>query len=169
MKSLMPHPDSPAGSITGIDADVVVTPTGCRAIFVATGDLAQIAVPRVEAGRGQSDDLWRRTCFEIFWQPAGGSAYREFNLSPSSQWASYDFDDCRLGMRNAPAKIVIDVLATAERLRLDAHIEAELKRPAYVALNAIIERADGIYQYWALAFADGAPDFHSSVCRTLVV
>ena len=165
MKSLILHPQSPAGSIIRIDAEVTATETGCRALFVASGDVSQIKVPTIESDRGRYDNLWQTTCFEIFWQPAGGTAYREFNLSPSTRWACYDFDDFRAGMRNAPATVDIQMSHGPNFLQLEAHIESELPHPASVALNAIVEGADGINLFWALAFADGAPEFHSDICR----
>ena len=167
MNPLVLHPQCAPGSIVRIDAEIEATPTGCRALFIATGDVARIKMPAPQADRGRCDDLWQTTCFEIFWQPAGGTFYREFNLSPSSRWACYDFDDFREGMRNAPAKVEIDVAVTADTLRLEAHIESDLPEPASVALNAIIEDADGVNRFWALAFQEGKPEFHSIVCRAL--
>jgi hypothetical protein len=165
MKALMLHPHCPAGSIVRIDAEIEPTPTGCRALFVATGDTSRIKLPVLEPDRARFDDLWRTTCFEIFWQPAGGSWYREFNLSPSTRWACYDFDDFRTGMRNGSATVDISMSVTPETLRLEAIVMSDLPRPASVALNAIIEDADGANRFWALAFADGAPEFHNTVCR----
>jgi hypothetical protein len=165
MKSLILHPQCAAGSIVRIDAEIEATPTGCRALFVAKGDVREIRLPALQGDRGRFDDLWRTTCFEIFWQPAGSTFYREFNLSPSTRWACYDFDDFRAGMRNAPATVDVDVEVTADMLRLEAYIESDLPVPASVALNAIIEDADGVNRFWALAFQDGAPEFHSETCR----
>jgi hypothetical protein len=165
MKSLVLHSDCSPGSITRIDAEIEATPTGCRVLFSAAGDVARIKIPDTQTDRGRFDDLWRTTCFEIFWQPAGGSFYREFNLSPSMRWACYDFDRFRTGMRNAPTQIDIDVVVTAETLRLEAYIESDLPVPASIALNGIIEDADGVNRFWALAFQDGEPEFHSEICR----
>lgn len=165
MKSLILHPQSTAGPIIAIGGNVEPTATGCRVVFVATGDLSQTMIPAFEADRRRCDNLWQTTCFELFWQGAGSSAYREFNLSPSSRWACYEFDDFRVGMRNAPAIVEIGVSTATDTLRLEAQIKSLLPRPALVALNAIVEGKDGLKRYWALAFADGAPDFHNSVCR----
>jgi hypothetical protein len=165
MKSLSLHPHCATGSIIRIEAEIEVTPTGCRALFIASGDVSRIRIPAFQADHGRHDDLWRTTCFEIFWQPTDGTYYREFNLSPSARWACYDFDDYRTGMRNAPATVDINVSTTADTLRLEADIVADLPIPASVALNGIIKDADGVNRYWALAFADGVPDFHSTICR----
>jgi hypothetical protein len=168
MQSLVLHPDSANGSVHTVSASIEPALRGCRATFIAAGDIGRIAIP-LRAEPGRFDDLWRTTCFEIFWQPRDGTFYREFNLSPSTRWACYDFDDVRAGVRNAPADVTIAVTLSDDRLELTADIVSDLPLPAKVALNAIIEDADGVNRFWALAFADGAPEFHSPVCRALAL
>lgn len=165
MHSLVLHPDCRSGSIHAIDADIVPTVGGCRATFVARGDVAKIAVPTV-AAPGRYDNLWKTTCFEIFWSH-DGTSYREFNLSPSTRWACYDFDAFREGMRDAPAEVEIAVEVSEGELRLTAEIRSSLPLPATVALNGIIEDEDGVNRFWALAFRPGPPEFHASECRAL--
>lgn len=165
MQTLVLHPDCAPGSIHSIEAEIVPTPAGCRATFVARGDVASIAVPIV-ATPGRFDNLWQTTCFEIFWSH-DGTSYREFNLSPSTRWACYDFDAFRDGMRDAPAEVEIAVTVSESELRLTAEIRSTLPVPAKVALNGIIEDEDGVNCFWALAFRPGAPEFHASECRAL--
>lgn len=167
MHDLIPHPASSPGPIDSVSASVTATEGGCRAQFRLQGDLEQIRIPELSDPE-RMDELWKTTCFEIFWQPQGGSAYREFNLSPSLKWAAYDFDDFRKNGRDAP----VDAIAVAcahshEHLLLTADIVAEVPLPAMVALNAIVEDTKGTKQYWALAFRDGPPEFHSTESRTL--
>ncbi len=165
MQTLVLHPDCAPGSIHSITADIVPTADGCRATFVARGDVAKIAVPAVDTP-GRFDNLWKTTCFEIFWSH-DGTSYREFNLSPSTRWACYDFDAFREGMRNAPAEVEIAVSVSDQELRLVADIRSDLPLPATVALNGIVEDEDGVNRFWALAFRSGAPEFHASECRAL--
>ena len=165
MNQLILHPGCAAGSITAIAASLEPTEHGCRAVFVARGDIARIAVPAADQP-GRFDNLWKTTCFEVFWSHDGNS-YREFNLSPSGRWACYDFDGFREGMRDAPAEVVITVAASDNELRMEATINSALLLPATVALNAIIEDADAVNRFWALAFQPGAPEFHATTCRTL--
>lgn len=165
MQTLVLHPDCAPGSIHSIKADIVPTADGCRATFVARGDVAKIAVPAVDTP-GRFDNLWKTTCFEIFWSH-DGTSYREFNLSPSTRWACYDFDAFREGMRNAPAEVEIAVSVSDQELRLVADIRSDLPLPATVALNGIVEDADGVNRFWALAFRPGAPEFHAGECRAL--
>jgi hypothetical protein len=155
MHTLMLHRDCDLGPIKAVTATIRATPSGCEAEFRLDGAIDAIRLP--PAGPSlRTDDLWKTTCFEIFWQPIGGTYYREFNLSPSGRWAAYDFDAFREGMRDAPVNAIS--LATAHSdgdLVLKASIAAELPTPAQVALNAIVEHPDGGLQFWALAFPPG--------------
>ena len=167
MHQLVLHPDCTAGPIRSISAQIHPTESGCEAVFRVEGDMDAIVIPQKTAPE-RMDNLWKTTCFEIFWQPEGDSYYREFNLSPSLRWACYDFDDFRLNSRDAPVERIEQTCTNdARSLELTASIDSALPLPASVALNAIIETKEGDLQFWALAFADGKPEFHSEVCRAL--
>lgn len=169
MHPLMLHRTCDLGPVRAITASITATAQGCEAEFRIDGHVPGIVVPRAAASVRQ-DNLWQTTCFEIFWQTLGDTAYREFNLSPSGQWAAYDFDAFREGMRDAPVNgIAIACSHDDAGLILRASIAADLPAPAQVALNAVIEHASGGKQYWALAFPPGNPEFHSEANRALIV
>ncbi|MEP3051348.1 MAG: hypothetical protein ABJP48_09615 [Erythrobacter sp.] len=169
MQSLMLHPSCELGPIQAITAEIAPSSQGCEVEFRLTGEIGDIKVPDHKPP-ARTDDLWKTTCFEIFWQPIGGTYYREFNLSPSSRWAAYDFDGFREGMRDAPVDAIALSCSHNEReLVLKASIAAELTDPAQVALNAIVEHHDRSLQFWALAFAPGKPEFHAEACRKHIV
>ncbi len=165
----MLHQTCELGPIKAVTAQITPTAGGCDAEFRFDGTIGGIKVPQ-HAAPERKDFLWKTTCFEIFWQPIGGTYYREFNLSPSSRWAAYDFDDFREGTRDAPVDaIAVSCSHSDNELVLKASIAAELPGPAQVALNAIVEHNDGTIQFWALAFPPGKPEFHSEACRQMVV
>ena len=173
MKPLMLHQSCDLGPIKAVTANIRSTPTGCAAEFRLDGGVDAITLPP-DGPSVRTDDLWKTTCFEIFWQPIGGTWYREFNLSPSGRWAAYDFDAFREGMRDAPVDAISLSCGHAAangqgELVLKANISAELAAPAQVALNAIVEHADGSLQFWALAFGPGKAEFHSEACRQMIV
>lgn len=169
MHPLMLHVSCDLGPIRSVSANISATSSGCEAEFRLDGRVDAIVLPRSGASV-RADDLWKTTCFEIFWQPIGGSAYREFNLSPSGRWAAYDFDRFREGMRNAPVDAIsLTTSSINTELVLKASIAADLPAPAQVALNAIVEHDGGAMQYWALAFGPGKPEFHSEATRQMVV
>ncbi|NVE94070.1 DOMON domain-containing protein [Altererythrobacter lutimaris] len=165
MRSLVLHPDCSAGPIAKVKATLQPTSSGCTTAFKLEGDISSIKVPKREEPE-RTDYLWETTCFEIFWQPDGGSCYREFNLSPSTRWAAYDFDDFRENARDAPGdNVEISCTRDAGQLVLEAEIVSALPVPANVALNAIVEDKEGNIQFWAMAFQEGKAEFHSAVCR----
>ena len=169
MHPLMLHVACGLGPIRAVTASVTATPDGCVAEFLIDGQVPAIILPP-PATPARRDNLWKTTCFEIFWQPLGDTCYREFNLSPSGQWAAYDFDSFREGMRDAPVDAIAIACAHDENgLVLKASIAAALPAPAQVALNAIVEHPDGGMQFWALGFPPGKPEFHSEACRTLII
>ena len=169
MTPLMLHRECDLGPIRAVTAEIHATEAGCEAEFRLDGRIAGIKVPE-HTPPVRMDDLWRTTCFEIFWQPIGGTYYREFNLSPSSRWAAYDFDAFREGARDAPVDaIAVSCSHSENELVLKASIAAELPDPAQVALNAIVEDHAGNIQFWALAFPPGKPEFHSEACRQMIL
>ncbi|WP_379550370.1 hypothetical protein [Qipengyuania sp. DGS5-3] len=165
----MLHHECDLGPVRAVTAQIAATTTGCEAEFRLDGRVGGVEIPE-RAPSVRMNDLWKTTCFEIFWQPLGGTLYSEFNLSPSSCWAAYEFDSFREGMRDAPVDAIAVSCSKGENeLVLKAQIAAELPDPAQVALNAIVEHTDGAIQYWALAFGPGKPDFHSEACRQMIV
>lgn len=169
MHPLMLHRTCDLGPIRAVTAAITATAQGCEAEFRLDGRIGEIVLPS-HGPSVRTDNLWQTTCFEIFWQPLGGSAYREFNLSPSGRWAAYDFDSFREGMRDAPVNaIALSCSQDGAGLVLTASIAADLATPAQVALNAVVENANGGKQYWALAFPAGPPEFHSEANRQLIL
>ena len=166
MPSLFRHPDTLPGAIQAIDAELNRAPGGAIATFRIKGDMAKLFIPPAASPR-RSDELWKTTCFEVF--VAGeGAGYCEYNLSPSGQWAAYEFDDYRTGLRNASANIEIKISLIDSGLELIAKIVDEFPNPVSVGLTAVIEETDGAIRYWSTAFAPGKPDFHAAAVRSLL-
>ena len=166
MTLLVRHPDTPPGAVQSIDAELIRVPGGAVATFRLSGDTSQLVIPPIITAE-RADDLWQSTCFELF--VAGrGTAYREFNFSPSGAWAAYDFDSYRSGRHDADATVEIETEIIAKSLRLVAKIESEFLDPAEVGLTAVIEEADRAIRYWSTSFAPGKPDFHAAAVRSLL-
>ena len=63
---------------------------------------ASIILPDISEKPARLDDLWKSTCFECFIPVKDGTAYLEFNGSPSGDWNWYAFRDYRAGMNSVP-------------------------------------------------------------------
>lgn len=133
-------------------------------IYQLKGDLGRIALPPQAAGF--ADGLWQHTCFEAFFAGAAAPAYREFNFSPSGQWAGYAFTAYREGGEPVPAPLPrMAVRRFPDRLELRVFLAAAALPPAgdvawRLGLSAVVESIDGRCSYWALAHPAERPDFH---------
>ena len=144
-------------------------PGGLILSYVVSGRTSDLRWPPVVAAE-RADELWRHTCFEAFVRPSTGSAYYEFNFSPSTQWAAYQFSGYRSGMRvateiSAPR---IEMRSDEATFTLQAALELDgLSSPLHLGLSAVLEETNGHKSYWALAHPPGKPDFHHADCFTL--
>ena len=133
---------------------------------VATG--GALFLP-AQAEPRRANELWKSTCFELFIQPLGSTGYREFNFSPSFEWAAYEFMGHRSGRTDLATHDPEIIISTSGEWFFLA-VEALPELPARsmrVGLSAVIEEVDGTKSYWALAHAPGEPDFHNDACFTL--
>jgi hypothetical protein len=136
--------------------------------YEVAGDIGSLALPPARSA-SRADELWRHTCFEAFVSNSD-AAYREFNFSPSGEWAAYRFDHYRSGM--APLDIATPVILTRTKSR-ELRLNVSLNDPSpnhAIRLNlaAVIEEKDGTKSYWALAHPpESPPDFHDPSCFTL--
>jgi len=125
--------------------------------FALEGDLDQIAIPETGPVR-RGDKLWQHMCFELFVSP-GMPAYREFNFSPSGEWAAYLFRRYREAEPGGAEVQALAVRRSAAKLELDAAIPAPEGRLS-IAISAVVESRSGALSYWALKHPAGKPDFH---------
>lgn len=177
---LRPHPSTRRPTAT--DAEPAASPAGrVLATMSAAPDGSAWFEFRLEdcrpgalrippaAPAGAADALWRHTCFEVFLGVPDEPGYREFNFSPSGQWAVYDFRAWR--ERNADfrpgAEPQLECTVRDDGLVLQAHVPAAAlpKVPPgtelEVGLATVLERSDGELEYWAVQHVAAQPDFHA--------
>lgn len=167
--SLLAHPAAPCAE--GLQLAVVLVPDGAgwRLHYTLTGDLNALAIPAPQPP-GPADGLWQHTCFEAFVGTAGHAAYREFNFSPSGQWAAYRFSAERVrdpAAESSNHPPVITSERSADTLDLQVWLPpALLPAPEHnaslnIGLNAVIQTRNGELSYWALHHPRAErPDFH---------
>lgn len=165
--TLQCHPATSCAAVRALTASVAPAPAHAwRLTFVLTGELARLRIPAPAPPPAATDGLWRHTCFEAFVGEPQGTRYREFNFSPSGDWAAYAFGAQRQRDLDA-APLPAPRIACADdagALRLDAWLSAAAL-PATaggwrLGLAAVIESVDGSLSYWALAHPAARPDFH---------
>lgn len=126
---------------------------------------------------GAADGLWKHSCFEVFVAVPGEPGYREYNFSPSGQWAIYAFRSwrARIDGFTVAAAPEIEVHTIERGLRLRARVPAAALPSVppggtlQVGLAAVIERSDGQVEHWAVRHAAAQPDFHARDTFVLVL
>src|ERR1700728_1111610 len=136
--------------------------------FRVDGDISDLQIPAPLAPRF-AEQLWQRTCFEVFIAMAGQPSYHEFNFAPSGEWTVYTFSGYRNGgpLANEMLRPGIVVRSSADRLELDAVVRLDYLSAIHpggaldVGLSAVIETHEG-RSYWALRHPLDKPDFHDA-------
>ena len=159
------HPASPCALVHAITGSASLTDSGMLALsYRLYGDPEHIRIPE-PVPPVAADELWRHTCFEAFIAAVDGLEYREFNFSPSGQWAGYRFTgyrarDLSFVPHTAPR---FTFLPLPDGFQLDALLAPAMLPPGAaleIGLSAVIEAGDGSKSYWALTHCAAQPDFH---------
>jgi hypothetical protein len=137
-----------------------------KIVFELRGDTSLLYLPEKTANPKRRDELWKRTCFEIFFGPEKGTSYWEINLSPAGDWNAYSFSNYRDGMRSESkiAGFQIQPKKTADHFRLEATADVFNLNlgtaPMKLSATAVIEKLDGKTSYWAFKHSGEKADFH---------
>ena len=156
------HPDAACDALRGIEASVSrAAGGGLQVAFVLDGNIDRVRIPSPRPTR-VAEGLWRHTCCEIFIARPRAPGYREFNLSPSGEWAAYDFTRYREGRLLDDPSLSPGIVVRTGRmaLQLSASIAVSHAQALVIGLAAVIEEKSGALSYWALRHAPGKPDFH---------
>jgi len=135
--------------------------------YRVSGVVSDLVIPAT-AVAARRYELWQLTCAELFVASGKEQSYCEFNFSPSTEWAAYEFRSYRQGMcaQSLVTTPRIAITSTATELLLSAEMElSELRAPCRqaelsLALCMVIEARDGRISYWALKHPANKPDFH---------
>jgi hypothetical protein len=164
---LQPHPSAPPNAISTVSVHVLHYSTD--GLMVEFRIIAANSLRYAEFGDSKrTDELWRTTCCEVFLGKESG-AYVEFNLSPSGNWAAYQFNSYREGMTDLvlPFEPEMSVTPSSSHFFLYAKLPFLGDEYARLSLSAVLEEIDGTNSYWALNHPEGSPDFHHRDCFAL--
>lgn len=172
------HPASPWPSLLQVEVSLSVAGSiegpGLLVEYRVGGpadELADLAIPPAQAP-GPADGLWQATCFELFVGRPDAPGYREFNFSPSGQWACYAFE--RERQRTPEPQPVLSPPLMDRRSDaspgLMAWVPATLlpDRPWLMGLSAVLAHRDGQLAFLALHHPKSRPDFHDRAGWTVI-
>lgn len=162
---LVAHPETPGGPIHEIRVSWTWCADALALRFRLAGELDHLALPP-HGTPGAADRLWEHTCCEAFLAPMAEPRYREFNFSPSGQWAVYDFVDYRQPAPGSPSRaFAIGSEIAGGAVTLTVAIPAAVLPVSEdglfdLGMSCVVEDTRGQRYYWALAHPASRPDFH---------
>jgi hypothetical protein len=123
----------------------------------------------------RKDELWKTTCFELFFGVPGSESYWEINLSCEGFWNAFAFDQYRT-RKKEEERIFLSEFQThfpEDGFELSAtldlsQIQPQLQQDGFdldrgnleASATAVIEDRSGELSYCALKHAGAQPDFH---------
>lgn len=111
---------------------------------------------------GRHHELWKQTCFELFFRLKNKKQYFEVNLSPTQAWNVYEFMDYRMPQPPQEFKNVKKVEINSNKKQISADIffnELDLSQME-LSFCAVLLLNDGRTTYWSTHHADSKPNFH---------
>lgn len=166
MYRLVPHGAFPPDKVEGVTVHWSVLTDGRLMLRFKVTGAGALVVPAFK-GKGRADDLWKATCFELFLD-MGEGRYREFNFSPSQQWAAWEFGAYRAHRNDREPALHPDIQHErgATIFTLTTFLsQRELDGATRASLTAVlVEEGSAQPSYWALAHAKSEPDFHDPAC-----
>lgn len=155
---LVAHPRSEGKAIEKVR--VMVSRLGGDLLlrYVLEGAIERLEVP---SGRLDPERLWEHTCAELFVGEPEGTAYVEWNFSPTLQSARFAFSDYRERVGHDAAEARVRIEKDPNKLVLTARGAFASEPSAEIGLTAITRDTDGSQSLWALKHPSDRPDFHN--------
>lgn len=160
------RPFSPSPLRLTVDGEVSREENGDLLVrFKLRGEIEHLRIDVASANPERKDELWKKTCFECFIQPEGQESYTEINVSPSGDWACYQFDRYRENRKNAASVSSISseiVESSNETLIFSFRVPAAVASTDAIRLGVtmVVLDDDNRTTYWAMSHTRSSPDFH---------
>jgi hypothetical protein len=164
---------SPAFKQIQIRAGLTLKAAGATVRFEIEDPDGELVWPQPSIHGTRNDELWKKTCFELFLRDPKSDLYWEWNFSPSGDWGCFAFDDYRQRLpTRGPQGISqfhlegwggVSILEVTIDLSFSPQLSflRATAQPLSYQLSAVGELKDGSRSYWALAHLRPKADFHA--------
>jgi len=136
--------------------------------YTLSGDLSTVSLPVQITRPLRKDNLWKETCFELFFKDQQKENYWETNLSPSGNWNLYKFNSYRKDMneerliQNIPNKVSSSGTSYSINFQINCSSLFPVTTKLSIGTSSVIKLFSGQISYWALTHLNQEPDFHNS-------
>lgn len=169
IQELFPHPASLPHNRYSVTVGIHPLHERLKLNYRIDGPIEHLILPAAQ-NASRVDGLWRQLCCEAFIAPTHEPEYREFNLSPSGDWAHYHFQDYRAGQSRPDCKPpFIQSCQESGSFQLTAELPIYYAAPLRIGLSLVLEESGGRLSYWALHHPGSKPDFHHPDAFVLIL
>lgn len=144
-----------------------------RVEYGLSGLSCQTLFPTPSASPARRLQLWRQTCFELFWGPLQEPNYWELNAAPAGHWNILAFAGYRRGLTEEPrigARVTTCHHPDGFSLRCTLPVASlGCPGPYRLAPAVIICLGDEGRTFWAVRHPGETPDFHHPLSFALTV
>lgn len=162
---LVPHPNFAPAEVGKVSVRWNELKDGRLMLRYRIDGCGSLVIPDFR-GKGRADDLWKTTCFELFLYDGAGR-YREFNFSPSQQWAAYGFSGYRTGRKDVAVTESPEILPEMGSKVFIQTVFLPLRELDGIeggSLSAVVMERGQRPSYWAMSHHKLEPDFHDPAC-----
>ncbi len=135
--------------------------------YTVTGDLTNLIFEKSISNPERTDELWKKSCFEIFLNNNSELNYYEFNFSPNHNWNSYSFDNYRTKAKYLLLPRAPKILSHSEKNFYELQVSLEFAYPnltnlnnLYISPTVILQHTNDTQSFWAINHSKTKPDFH---------
>ncbi|MFN8369755.1 MAG: hypothetical protein U0T83_03915 [Bacteriovoracaceae bacterium] len=125
----------------------------------------QLEAPVLQPQR--TEELWKKSCFEIFLNNNLEHDYVEFNFSSSKNWNSYIFDNYRVknSYLQLPSFPKINTYTNDQTFTMNVSVEFNYKNfnkvnQLFISPTVILQHNNNAQSFWAIKHTKNHPDFH---------
>lgn len=116
----------------------------------------------VDWSGSRTEELWRGTCFELFFKEEDSENYSELNFAPDGRFCHYELSAYRtIAGTGTGIEHTVEMIRKDESLEIVITATGEDFSSKRLAFSTILADCNGEREFWALTHFDGKPDFHA--------
>lgn len=110
----------------------------------------------------RTHQLWKETCFEMFWSPRNQEKYWELNISSAGLWNIYEFSAYRSPQPPLETKNWLLHSIHSNTTRMQVELFSSIYKSEIFDMNfsAVLKYKNSELSYWSVQHAKMKADFH---------
>ena len=109
------------------------------------------------------DEIWKHSCFEVFWGEFSDTSYWELNLNPSQHWNLYRFQSERSPQPPTPDHTFVVEGIQWAATKAEVLVRGPWGSTGFQGTFCAVTELANEKLYWATTHSSSKPDFHRRI------